>query len=183
MNSSAFGKAPTTNTVWIALIAAATIAGSLMFACATPFAAVAALAALHMRRSEAFLLVGLVWGLNQLVGYGLLSYPQTWDSLAWGAMIGMGALAATAVAIGAHAFLGDDRRFLTAFGVFGVAFVTYQLILYAATAVLPSHPGSFAASVVFYVLVVNTLAFLGLTVLQHLGAKVGLAGSRQPIVS
>lgn len=182
MESSALGKAPA-NLIWIAFVAAATIAGSLVFACATPFAAVAALAALYLRRGEAFLLVGVVWGLNQVVGYGLLNYPQTWDSFAWGAMIGIGALVAAIVAMGARAFLGSERSFTTGLGVFGAAFVAYQLTLYAGTAVLPSHLGAFGASVVLYVLMVNSLAFLGLVALQHLGAKVGLVGSGRAVAS
>ena len=38
--------------VWIALVAALTVGGSLAFACAAPFAAIAALASLTMRRVE-----------------------------------------------------------------------------------------------------------------------------------
>ena len=73
-------------TGWIALLTVATIAGSLVFACATPFPALAALAALHMSRRDAFALTAVIWGANQIIGYGLLHYPQTWDSVAWGSL-------------------------------------------------------------------------------------------------
>ena len=77
---------------WIALLTVATIAASLMFACATPFPALAVLAALHMNRRDAFALTAVIWGTNQIIGYGLLHYPQTWDSFAWGIAIGAGAM-------------------------------------------------------------------------------------------
>ena len=51
--------------IWIALLVIASIAFSLGFACATPFAAFAAAAALTMNRRDAMLLVGLVWLANQ----------------------------------------------------------------------------------------------------------------------
>src|SRR6476659_10664861 len=61
--------------VWIALIAALTVGGSLAFACAAPFAAIAALASLTMRRAEGIALVVTAWLANQLAGFGILGYP------------------------------------------------------------------------------------------------------------
>ena len=87
---------------WIGLLTVATIAASLVFACATPFPALAALAALHMKRRDAFALTAVVWGTNQIIGYGLLHYPQTSDSFAWGIAIGASAMIATALAAGAE---------------------------------------------------------------------------------
>lgn len=78
--------------IWIALLVIAGIAFSLGFACATPFAAFAAAAALTMNRRDAMLLVGLVWLANQGVGFGVLHYPWTVDCLAWGAGLGIVAL-------------------------------------------------------------------------------------------
>jgi hypothetical protein len=49
----------------------ASIAFSLGFACATPFAAFAAAASLIMNRRDAMLLVALVWLANQGVGFGV----------------------------------------------------------------------------------------------------------------
>ena len=60
--------------LWIALIGGGSIALSRAFACATPFAALATLAALTMGGRDAVLLVGFVWAANQAVGFGLLHY-------------------------------------------------------------------------------------------------------------
>jgi hypothetical protein len=54
--------------LWIALLVAASVAFTLGFACATPLAAFAAIAALSMPRKDALLLIGLVWLANQAVG-------------------------------------------------------------------------------------------------------------------
>ena len=87
--------------LWIALIAALTVVGSYALACVAPLAAVAALAALTLRRTEGLILVVTAWIFNQIVGFLLLSYPHTPDTYAWGAAIGvasvLGYFAATAV--------------------------------------------------------------------------------------
>jgi hypothetical protein len=57
---------------WIALLTIAAVAGSFVFAYATPFPAIAALAALHVNRRDAFVLTGVMWIANQTVGYGFL---------------------------------------------------------------------------------------------------------------
>jgi hypothetical protein len=55
--------------LWIALLVAASVAFTLGFACATPLAAFAAIAALSMPRKDALLLIGLVWLANQAIGF------------------------------------------------------------------------------------------------------------------
>jgi hypothetical protein len=159
---------------WIALLTFATFLGSFIFACATPFAALGALAALFLPRRDAFLLTGINWFLNQFVGYAFLHYPQTWDSFGWGAAIGAGAFVCTGVAIGAVMVLRNMPWILAALGTFAAAFTAYELALFAATAVLPSG-GGFSLRVILYVLDVNGLAFIGLLVLQGLGRTFGLA--------
>jgi hypothetical protein len=166
---------------WIALLTAATLAGSFVFACATPFPAVAALAALHMNRRDAFVLTGLIWAANQTIGYGFLHYPPTWDSFAWGIAIGIGAIVATAVAIPIEKIAQRAGRAPGIVAVFVAAFAAYEAALYAATAVLPSDPSAFGLSVVLYLLEVNAAAFGFLLVLQSVGGRAGLAVPRQSL--
>jgi hypothetical protein len=80
--------------LWIALITVGSIGFSFALACATPFAALATLAALNMPRRDLLALVGVAWLANHIIGYGFLAYPQTWDSFAWGGAIGIAALLA-----------------------------------------------------------------------------------------
>jgi hypothetical protein len=122
-------------------------------------------------------LIGINWLANQLIGYGFQHYPQTWDSFAWGAAIGIAALVATTVGFGGISLV---RRFGFATAIvaaFATSFVAYELCLFAATAALPAG-GGFTLNVILYVLEVNGLAFAGLLVLQGLGRTVGLASSR-----
>lgn len=167
---------------WIALLTAATVLFSLAFACAIPFAALACVAALKLERRDAFLLVGASWLVNQLVGYGVLNYPQTWDSFAWGAMIGIGALAATAAAFAIDANLrkgnAAQAMVLSAVASFAGAFVAYQVELFAATAFLPSGETAFSARVVLDILKINIAAFAGLLILQRVGEATGIAVPR-----
>jgi hypothetical protein len=167
---------------WIALLTAATVLFSLAFACATPFAALACVAALKLQRRDAFLLVGASWLVNQLVGYGVLNYPQTWDSFAWGAVIGLGAMAATAAAFEIDARVRKSGAMqaavISALASFAIAFVAYQAVLFAATAFLPSGEAAFSARVVLDILKINIAAFAGLLVLQRIGEATGIAAPR-----
>lgn len=165
-------------TGWIALLTAATILGSFVFACATPFPALATLAALFLPRRDAFVLIGVNWLANQIIGYGFLHYPQTWDSFSWGAAIGIAAIIATAAALGGETLARRPGWAFAAVSAFATSFVAYELALFAATAVLPSG-GGFTLRVILYVLEVNSLAFAGLLVLQGVGRSVGLALPRE----
>ena len=62
-------------TPWAGFLVAASAVGSLVFACATPFAAVAAVAAITLPLRPALAASVGVWLANQAVGYGLLAYP------------------------------------------------------------------------------------------------------------
>jgi hypothetical protein len=160
--------------LWIVLLTGATIVGSFIFACATPFPALGALAALFIRRRDAFVLTAINWLANQAIGYGFLRYPQNFDSFAWGGVIGLSALAATAAAIGMRSLAGRAGWVARTVACFLTAFVAYELALFAATAFL-SDGGGFTAKVVVYVLEVNGFAFAGLLVLQGIGLSTGVA--------
>ena len=83
-----------TRLIWIALLTTASAVFSLALACATPFAALATLAARTLDRRDAVGLIGLAWIANQAVGFGLHGYPHTVSTYGWGVAIGAAALAA-----------------------------------------------------------------------------------------
>jgi hypothetical protein len=168
-------------TAYIAVLAMVTIVASFIFACATPFPALATLAALHMNRRDAFILTAVIWGANQIVGYAFLHYPQTWDSFGWGIAIGAGAMIATSLAIGTEKAVRPYGWTAAMLASFASAFAAYEIALYAATTVLPSDPSAFALAVVLYVLKVNAIACGGLLVLQYAGTRIGLALPRHAV--
>ncbi|MEM8624484.1 MAG: hypothetical protein AAGG47_13295 [Pseudomonadota bacterium] len=139
--------------VWLAL---ASIAFSLALACATPFAGLAAAAALFLspRHVVAASLTG--WAANQAVGYGLLGYPMDAESFAWGAVLGVSALAA---ALSALAAMRMAPAVVAPAAAFVAAFALQQATVFAATEILPSHPDAFALSVVTALFAINALAF------------------------
>lgn len=88
--------------LWIGAGDVSSIGFRFVLACATPFAALATLAALKMSRRDLFTLVSAAWLANQFIGYGFLAYPETWDSFAWGGAIGIAAFLAACVALWSH---------------------------------------------------------------------------------
>jgi hypothetical protein len=175
MQTPALGNLILRRAVWIAVLVLAAIGSSIVFACATPFAALATLAALHMNRRDAFIVTGVTWLANQAVGFGFLHYPHTWDSFTWGIAIGIGAVNATTLAVEIGNALRPLGWVLTTLASFTAAFVGYEITLYAATAVLPSDSSAFSLAVVLYILKINVIAFGGLLALQYTGVRMGLA--------
>lgn len=161
--------------LWILLLTAASVFVTLGMACATPFAALATLAALHMSRRDGFSLVGIAWVADQAVGYGLLQYPRTLDSAAWGMALAVAALAAVLAARAAVEALRRRGAGVTGAVAFGAAFAAHQATLLAATAALGGGAEAFTPSVVGWVLRVNVLSIAGLVILHRVAVWTGLA--------
>ena len=166
-------RASAARAVWMALIVTAGAGLSLVYACATPFAALATLAALKTDKRDTALVIGLVWLANQVIGYGFLGYPRTWDSLAWGAAIGVAAgvalLAAMALALAPH----RKGPFAISLPFVG-AFTAYEFSLYLASFVLPTQDGAFSLSVVKQVFLVNAVVLAALVFVHWLATLAGL---------
>ena len=148
---------------------------SLVFACATPFVALVTLAALNMDRRDVFIVTGAVWLANQAVGYGILGYPQNFNSYAWGAAIGIAVLLALGAALAVGGQLERRGSSLVATGAtFAAAFVVYELALYVAAFWLSSSSSAFSWPIIGYILQVNALGLAGLLVVRLIAAYTGL---------
>ena len=143
------------------LLAAASASASLIFACATPFAAFGALAAivLPLRHAIAAVLVGFV--VNQAIGFGLLGYPHASETYAWGAVIGAAAVIATVVSAPTYRHAAQ----LGAVAIYPIvliaSYVGYEAALFAAIPALGGGDG-FAAGVVGHLAFVNAVWLIGL---------------------
>jgi hypothetical protein len=158
-------------TIWIVLIVASGIGFSFFFACATPFAALATLAALKIERRDMVAIVGLVWFANQVIGYSILGYPWTLDSVAWGTAIGIAGFLALFVAM----LLSPIRSGRLAISLpFIGAFATYEMSLYVAGFVLPGGDGAFTAAIVEHVFAINFIALIALLAVYQLALAIGL---------
>ena len=157
--------------IWTGMIVVAGAGMSVVFACAAPFAALATLAASKTERRDTALAVGLVWLLNQVIGYGFLHHPRSWDSLAWGAAIGAGAGMGLVAAIA----LAPTRKGPLAVSLpFVGAFTAYEFTLYLASFVLPTEPHAFTLPVVREIFIVNAMSLVGLMFAHWLATMAGL---------
>jgi hypothetical protein len=152
-----------------------TVASTLAVACGTPFAALAALAALFLPRKDAFALIAVNWLANQAIGFGLLHYPHNWDCYRGGINLGVAALLSTMAAMLARGALRSLAATVKAIGSFAVAFVAYEAALFVLSPA--GSRADFAAPVVLYIFYVNAFAFVALLLLQISAAALGLISS------
>lgn len=172
-NSTSAATSDTAGTgLWIALIAGLTVIGSYALACVAPLAAVAALAALTLRRTEGLILVVAAWVINQAVGFVLLSYPHTPDTYAWGAAIGIAAVLGYFAASAAAGRTGSVL--LTAAVAFAVAFTVYQLALFAYGLAIGYGGDSFSTAIVGEVLAINAAAYVGFLAIHRAAVALSL---------
>lgn len=160
--------------LWIGVLVLASIAFSWAFACAAPFAAFAAAASLTMARRDALTLIAAVWLANQAVGFALLGYPADATTLAWGAVLGVAAIAATLVAQLCAARLADVTGLARAGATLVAAYMAYEVVLVAVTPLLGGIE-SFTPAIVGQVFALNAFGFVGLYGLTQLGAFAGMA--------
>lgn len=159
---------------WIALLTVANIVLSGKFACATPFAALAALAALDMSKRDGLILVGAMWLSNQIVGFAILGYPHEMQAYAWGVAMGLATLAAFGAVHAIKPSLTSLGTVTTVAGSFLVAFAVYQAGVFAATFVLSDGHDAFAFGVVRYVAETNAVAFVALLIVHQIAVGMGL---------
>ena len=160
--------------LWIALLVVASVAFSLGFACATPLAAFAAVAALTMSRKDTLLLIGLVWLANQAVGFGVLHYPWTADCLAWGVVLGIVAFLATLGAEWTAERFNPLGRLASAMA-FLAAFAIYEGLLFLTSTIFQSGVEDYAPAIVGRIFAINAVAFIGLLAANRIGVSAGLA--------
>lgn len=125
-------------TLWIVLLTVASLFTTWALACMTPFAALAALAATHMRRRDGAALMLASWAVSQGVGFGLLHYPHDATTVAWGAALGLAALGAVGGAYLALGATGAASLPVRLSAAFAAAFVSFKLVLIAGDVMLDS---------------------------------------------
>src|SRR6185312_16204669 len=161
----------------LVLLIAASASASLVFACAAPFAAFAVVAAAMLRPRPAILVVVAAWLTNQIIGFCVLNYPRTLDAAAWGAVICLAAVAATAVA----SFVFDRWAAMGRFALYPIAFVAsfaaYELALAAA---IPALGGAedFTATIVSRIALASVVWLIGLVAVSEAGRP--LVGTQSP---
>jgi hypothetical protein len=144
-----------------ALLTVSCALASFVLACATPFAAFAVIASAMLPLRPALLAVTGAWLVNQGIGFGALHYPIDGNTLLWGVLIGIAALAATAVSAAILRLLPRaSTPMALALALIG-GYVTYELALLAATPFLGAAD-DFTAAIVGRIGVLNIAWLIGL---------------------
>jgi hypothetical protein len=162
--------------LWIGFLTVATLLMTGVFACAVPFAALAALAAFDTERRDGVLLIGAVWLANQVYGFTVLGYPHEAQAYYWGLTMLIAAVSGYYAARAAIVALAPNGALWAVVAALPAAFITYEAVLYVASLVLTNGEGAFNTDVVAYVSIVEAVAFLALLIVHRLAAAVGIVG-------
>ncbi|MBW4330207.1 hypothetical protein KY084_04875 [Stakelama sp. CBK3Z-3] len=117
------------STLWIMLLTIASTLGTLALACATPFTALAALAATQMRLRDGVLLMLASWVASQAVGFCVLGYPHTTSTFLWGIALGMAAVVGVIAARFAAKRFGRNRPLFGIATAFLAATLAFQGVI------------------------------------------------------
>lgn len=166
--------------LWVSLLTAASTVTTLALACATPFPALAALAAVHMRRRDGLALMLLAWAASQFVGFFLLGYPRDGSTLGWGVGLGtaaIGSALAGSAALRALPYPSVAARLSLAYAA---AFTAFKGIILAFALVLGGLHTAMAPDLLAEQFVRNGAILIGLYVLYRLLVAVGVPAPPQP---
>lgn len=150
-----------------ALLTISCALASLLFACATPFAAFAVVAAAMLTFRSALLVVTGAWLVNQGMGFGLLHYPVDTNTILWGLVIGVAALAATLLSMIVLRVLRRGGTPVALCVALLAAYLAYELVLFAATPFL-GGVGNFAAAIVSRLGLLSAFWLIGLVAVCEL---------------
>jgi hypothetical protein len=158
---------------WPGILTLATLLGSLALACATPFPALAALAALFLPRRTAFALIGANWVLNQAIGFAFLNYPLNWDCVRGGLDLGAASLACMGAAILVQSAWRKYGSTLVLIASLVTAFAASELVLFMLGGA--RYSDDYSMPILVYLLSLNGISLAGLLLIQALGTAIGLA--------
>ena len=152
-----------------AILAGVAVLGSFALACAAPFAALAAVAALSLPMSHAVATMVAAWLANQAIGFFVLSYPWNADAALWGVAIGVASVACV-LAAKAVIEVAGSQIWLRAIVGFGAAFGVFEIALLAWVPLLGGG-AAFALPVVAEVLGYNVAFLVALLILQTIAFR------------
>jgi len=114
-----------------------------------PLAAFAAMAGVSLPRQRAIALIGILWLVNQGLGFWMRDYPLTGISFGWGAVMGSGALLAAVLASWRPGFSQRSWAGYLGWGAIAIfgSFAVYQGLIVAVFPVLAAGHGMDAALV------------------------------------
>ena len=162
--------------LWIGLMTIASTVTTLVLACATPFHALAALAAVRVRRNEGLLLIGAAWVASQLVGFCVLDYPKNSNSIAWSVALVMAAVGSLIVAQFSVAKLNGVHVIARLVVAYVAAYVGFKLVVLGWSFALDDGWAAFSAKILLRQFVRYGGILVGLVILHRLLEVAGVRG-------
>jgi hypothetical protein len=164
--------------LWIGLMTIASTVTTLALACATPFPALAALAAVHVRRTEGLLLIGAAWVASQLVGFCVLDYPMSSSNIAWSVALGLAAVGSLIVAQFSISKLGGSHVITRLVVAYVAAYVGFKLVVLGWSFALDDSWAAFSTKILVRQFVRYGAILVGLVILHRLLEVAGIRGAQ-----
>jgi len=170
---------------WLVLLVCCSVAFSLSFACATPFATFSAIGALTLSRRDSAVLTAGVWFANQVVGFTMLKYPWTVSCVAWGIALGLAAMLATFAARWVTDALVGKAWIARYAAALLAAFAVFEVILFLVGLLILGGMEGFSLAIVSRIFAINGGAFLAISILNWCTRGLGLSPARvsQPLIT
>jgi hypothetical protein len=162
------------------LLTFASALASFVFACATPFAAFAVVAAATLPLQSALLVTTAAWLVNQAIGFGFLHYPVDESTIVWGFVIGAAALAATSVSVAVLRLTERIRTVVALAAALIGAYAAYELVLFSATPFLGGAE-DFTVAIVGYLCLLSVVWTTGLVATCEIARLVNYILGRQAV--
>ena len=169
----------TNNALWLGLLISVSGALTAAYSCITPFAAFGVIAAATLSRRGGVIVILALWLVNQAVGFGVLHYPWTGSTVAWGIAIGGAAVIGTVAAQSTIRRLSSRGMAVAVLIAFVFAFTLYELILYGVAVSVLGGRAAFSAGIIVEVLVVNAATLVGLVGLHQAASVIQTARRRR----
>ena len=162
------------STLWIMLLTLVSTVATLALACATPYAALAALAATRMRLRDGVLLMAAAWGASQAVGFCVLGYPHRTSTFLWGAVLGLAAIAGVVAARFAAQRIPARHGAVTLAIALVVATIAIKAVVLMGALNLGGVAITLSPSLTFQSFVRNAAFLIGLVGVYRLARRVGM---------
>lgn len=165
--------------LWVVVFAVAGAVTTLALACATPFAALAAVAATRLPARAGYALLALSWASSQAIGFGVLDYPRDPTTLAWGVALLGAALAAMAAARWGDRAVATSHAAVRLATAYGTGFIAYKTTLAACSLVLGGLHTALSPYWTIRQFGQEALMLGGMVALYHALVAIGLPAARR----
>ncbi len=165
--------------IWVGLLATASAVTSFLLACATPFAALAAIAATRMSARAGFALMALAWAINRVVGLCMRDYPRDLTAVGWAFAFLTAAFAAFAAARWGAGMVSSNGKLVRTATAFGTGFVAYKATIIGWSVFLGGMHSAASPYWTARQFGREALILAGLLVLYHLLVKAGVPAARR----